>query len=76
MKVYDEISGAKRQIKKVFNELKENKVVKSYWEENIMDISRKNKIANIRYHLTSHSDFISDIISTNSKEKVIAGMIG
>ena len=76
MNVYDEISGAKQQIKKVFNELKENKVVKSYWEENIMDISRKNKIANIRYHLIPHSDFISDIISANSREKVIAEMIG
>jgi hypothetical protein len=61
LKAYAKISNNIREVEKTFEELKDNAVLDRFEDERIYDPDRRNKIADVKYTLFPHEDFIKDM---------------
>ncbi len=68
---YDKISNNIREAEKGLAELIASNVVLSYESKRTYDIKTKNKITDVNYNIIPHPIFVSEMMSSNVKAKLI-----
>jgi hypothetical protein len=66
---YKKLSDNWRDVESGLKELKKKEVILDYKKENLLDVKRRNKLADIKIFIVPHPRFISDIVKGNERHK-------